>query len=92
VGRGALERRKLTLSKWLGFAKELNLQEKALHESLEPSVSEVLEGKRLLLLERLAMDVQWRLKIHSTYFAMVLTSLGTLIFQVFSMLILDLLS
>ena len=54
-----VEKRKATLTKWLGFAKELGAQEADLHKSLEPSVAQVLAGKRLLLLQKLASDVGW---------------------------------
>ena len=54
-----VEKRKATLTKWLGFAKELGAQEADLHKSLEPSVAQVLAGKQLLLLQKLASDVGW---------------------------------
>ena len=54
-----VERRQLTLKRWLGYANELKEQEKALHKTLQSDVGAVLKGKRLLLLEKLANEVGW---------------------------------
>ena len=54
-----LRRRIATLQKWNQWEKELRNDERKLHETLEPGVERVLAGKNLLLLERIASDLQW---------------------------------
>ena len=54
-----VQQRSTTLKKWLGWAKELGAEERALHLSLEPGVEQVLAKKRILLLERLALSIGW---------------------------------
>lgn len=44
---------------WRELAKGLEQKEAELHASLEPGVREILKGKRLLLLERLAGEIGW---------------------------------
>ena len=53
------QQRAATLSKWLAWANELQADEEKLHDSMEPGVRHVLEGKRILLLERIAKDLGW---------------------------------
>ncbi|CAE7527878.1 unnamed protein product, partial [Symbiodinium microadriaticum] len=53
------QHRAATLSKWLAWANELQADEEKLHDSMEPGVRHVLEGKRILLLERIARDLGW---------------------------------
>ena len=53
------QHRAATLSKWLAWANELQADEEKLHDSMEPGVRHVLEGKRILLLERIAKDLGW---------------------------------
>ena len=53
------QQRAATLSKWLAWANELQVDEEKLHDSMEPGVRHVLEGKRILLLERIAKDIGW---------------------------------
>lgn len=47
------------ITKWSSWEKELRASEKALRESLPPGVAKVLAGKNLLLLERIAEDLDW---------------------------------
>ena len=54
-----VEQRQTTLKRWLGYANDLKVQEHALHKSLPVDVAAVLQGKRLLLLEKLANEVGW---------------------------------
>lgn len=54
-----MQHRSETLGKWLSWARELSGDEKRLHASLEAGVEQVLEKKRLLLLERLASSIGW---------------------------------
>ena len=51
-----------TICRWTKWAKQLDREEKRVRESLRPEVREVLKGKRLLLLERLATEIGWRVK------------------------------
>ena len=48
-----------TLTKWLRWAVELEDLESELKESMEPEVRAVLGPKRLLLLSRIAEDLEW---------------------------------
>ncbi|CAE7207109.1 unnamed protein product [Symbiodinium sp. CCMP2592] len=53
-------RRKLDMiTQWKAWAAELEPAEAELHKSLAPSVAEVVKGKRLLLLDRIAKSLQW---------------------------------
>ena len=54
-----VQQRSATLKRWLGWAKQLGAEEKALHLSLEPGVEQALAKKRTLLLERLALSIGW---------------------------------
>ena len=49
-----VRRRANLLKKWTVWASELEFDEKELRDSLDPEVAKVLQGKRLLLLERIA--------------------------------------
>ena len=51
--------RLLLLKKWNDWAKELQSAEASLHASLHPSVRAVLQGKKLLLLDRIAKSLEW---------------------------------
>ena len=62
LGRGPVWVAKYRLRKimeWRELAKGLEQKEAELHASLEPGVREILKGKRLLLLERLAGEIGW---------------------------------
>ena len=48
-----------TLTKWQAWAAELEGAEAGLRSSMDPCVAKVLQGKRLLLLERVADDLGW---------------------------------
>ena len=48
-----------TLKRWSEWASELERAEKDLHQQLEQGVRSVLKGKRLLLLQRIAEDINW---------------------------------
>ncbi|CAE7229711.1 unnamed protein product [Symbiodinium sp. CCMP2592] len=54
-----LRRRLDTITQWKAWAAELEPAEAELHKSLPPSVAEVVKGKRLLLLDRIAKSLQW---------------------------------
>ena len=56
---GITKRRIATLNKWMGWASELAKQEKKLRESMDARVAKVLSGKRWLLLEKIAADIEW---------------------------------
>ena len=47
------------LQTWSAWEKQLRRQEKLLHESMPPSVAQVLQGKNLLLLQRVATELGW---------------------------------
>ena len=47
------------LRRWTQLAHSQIADEKAVHDSLHPQVRKVLKGKRLLLLEALAKEVEW---------------------------------
>ena len=62
LGRGPVWVARYRLRKimaWRELAKGLEQKEAELHASLEPGVREILKGKRLLLLERLAGEIGW---------------------------------
>eukprot|EP00435_Cladocopium_sp_Y103_P052227 s792_g16.t1 len=48
-----------TLKLWHSWEMELRAAESRLHEQLHPKVAQVLVGKRLFLLEKLAASIQW---------------------------------
>ncbi|CAE7242070.1 unnamed protein product [Symbiodinium sp. CCMP2592] len=54
-----LRRRLDMITQWKAWAAELEPAEAELHKSLAPSVAEVVKGKRLLLLDRIARSLQW---------------------------------
>ena len=54
-----VRRRANLLKKWTVWASELEFDEKELRDSLDPEVAKVLQGKRLLLLERIARSIGW---------------------------------
>ena len=54
-----VRRRANLLKKWTVWASELEFDEKELRDSLDPEVAKVLQGKRLLLLERIAQSIGW---------------------------------
>ncbi|CAE7739579.1 unnamed protein product [Symbiodinium sp. CCMP2592] len=54
-----LRRRLDMITQWKAWAAELEPAEAELHKSLAPSVAEVVKGKRLLLLDRIAKSLQW---------------------------------
>ena len=54
-----IQNRAEKLSQWLGWSDELRDRERALHSQLEPGVAAILEGKKLLLLERIAASLNW---------------------------------
>ena len=54
-----MRRRLKLLAKWKAWKLELAEQEKALHRELEPGVESILRSKSLLLLERIAVDLDW---------------------------------
>lgn len=47
------------LARWAKWAQELQPQENALKSAMHPSVACILEPKRLLLLERIAHEIEW---------------------------------
>ena len=47
------------VQRWTKYARQLEADEKTLRAKLRPEVRAVLKGKRLLLLEKLANDVDW---------------------------------
>ena len=53
------KRRILTLNKWMGWAKELAHDEVNIRKHMDDKVSKILQGKRLLLLEKIAGDIGW---------------------------------
>ena len=55
-----MRRRLNLLAKWKAWKLELAEQEKALHRELEPGVESILKSKSLLLLERIAVDLDWQ--------------------------------
>ena len=54
-----VQRRASLLKVWTGWASELEVDERLLKDSLDPQVAKVLQGKRLLLLERIAKSIGW---------------------------------
>ena len=52
-------RRAETLGKWTSWAADLLPKDLELRSSLEPGVRKVLKSKRLLLLQRIAEDIDW---------------------------------
>ena len=48
-----------TLQLWTQWEKELRKDERALHDRLHGKVANVLKGKKLLLLEKLATQINW---------------------------------
>lgn len=56
---GVMKHRLLTLKKWQKWAVQLKEDEKRLHDSLHPNVAKVLQGKKLLLLEKVASELEW---------------------------------
>jgi len=53
------KRRIRTLQRWTEMAQRCAEDERALQESLDPQIRNVLKGKRLVLLEKLAEEVEW---------------------------------
>ena len=53
------KRRILTLNKWMGWAKELAHDEVSIRQHMDGKVAKNLQGKRLLLLEKIAGDIGW---------------------------------
>ena len=51
--RHVVETRTAEVKRWISLSKELEQQERELHERLHPQVGKVLQGKRLLLFKRL---------------------------------------
>ncbi|CAE7239501.1 GIP [Symbiodinium sp. CCMP2592] len=54
-----MRNRLLLLQKWNQWAKDLRSDEAALQASLHPSVRKVLQGKKLLLLDKIAKSLDW---------------------------------
>ncbi|CAE7555695.1 SLC24A2, partial [Symbiodinium sp. CCMP2592] len=54
-----VQRRAALLRKWTSWASDLEGEERALKEALDPQVAKVLQGKRLKLLERIAGSLGW---------------------------------
>ena len=52
-------RRILTLNKWMSWAKELVTGELNMRQCMNTKVAKILQGKRLLLLEKIACDIGW---------------------------------
>ena len=49
--------RREALQKWTARAKELEVQEQHLHDTMDPGVARVMQGKRILLLKEMMVDV-----------------------------------
>ena len=47
------------LKKWIQRAKDLDVEEKALHGAMPPHRRKILEGKRILLLKEIILDMQY---------------------------------
>ncbi|CAJ1445413.1 unnamed protein product, partial [Effrenium voratum] len=58
-GRKIARERAATLKQWTQWARELAADEKKLFAQLDAGVANVLKGKRLLLLERIANSIGW---------------------------------
>ena len=54
-----VDRRAKLLKKWTQWARDLEAEEAGLRKSLDPEVAKVLQGKRLLLLEKIASSIGW---------------------------------
>ena len=54
-----MKKRLETIKKWQEWEIELRENEKTLHESMPDGVREVMRGKRLLLLEKIAESIGW---------------------------------
>ncbi|CAE7263722.1 unnamed protein product [Symbiodinium sp. CCMP2592] len=54
-----MRNRLLLLQKWNQWAKDLRSDEASLQASLHPSVRKVLQGKKLLLLDKIARSLDW---------------------------------
>ena len=54
-----LRKRLDVMVKWKAWAAELEEAEAELHRSLHPATADVLKGKRLLLLDRIAKSLEW---------------------------------
>ena len=52
-------RRTATLNKWIGWAKELEEDERALKLSMEKGVEAILRPKRICLLKKIAFEMGW---------------------------------
>ena len=52
-------RRLRKIREWKALAVDLDGDEKAFKQTLHPEVAQVLAGKRILLLKRLASDISW---------------------------------
>ena len=48
-----------TILMWKQWKRELEVQEAALHEAMHPDVARVMEGKNLLLLQKIADSLEW---------------------------------
>ena len=48
-----------TILIWKQWKRELEVQEAALHEAMHPDVARVMEGKNLLLLQKIADSLEW---------------------------------
>ena len=48
-----------TILKWKQWKRELEAQEAALHKAMHPDVARVMEGKNLLLLQKIADSLEW---------------------------------
>ena len=55
----SMKQRINTLKKWQGWAKELQQDEDLLHNKMDENIRKCLEGKRLLLLEKIACSMGW---------------------------------
>ncbi|CAE7559207.1 unnamed protein product [Symbiodinium natans] len=54
-----VDRRAKLLKKWTQWARDLEAEEAGLRKSLDLEVAKVLQGKRLLLLEKIASSIGW---------------------------------
>ena len=55
----SMKQRINTLKKWQGWARELQQDEDLLHNKMDVNIKKCLEGKRLLLLEKIACSLGW---------------------------------
>lgn len=61
------KRRIRTLQRWTQMAQRCAADERVLQESLGPQIRNVLKGKRLVLLEKLAEEVELRMRMNKLY-------------------------